>query len=268
MRKFATIIGGLQILVLTAAMALPAQAAINIGAPQANSGSVVSLRSGTVSGSQTVVSYYTGSSTQASTSTNSTTTTATYVSPVSAPTTGTSVVSLSNYLNRNYTAPTTTTATQTNTGSQTTTSTTTSTTTTQGSYPAIPRITSLTADQQAIIDMVNQERVNAGLAPLKVDFRLVSVGQAKADDMKNNNYFDHISPTYGTPWAMMAAVGLNPKWAGENIAYNSSVAAVMRAWMQSPGHRANILDPKFTHIGVGVAYRSASNLYVQEFAQE
>jgi len=86
--------------------------------------------------------------------------------------------------------------------------------------------------------------------------------------MQTNHYFSHTSPTYGSPWAMMELAGLKVQWAGENIAGNNSAAGAMAAWMQSPEHRANILDPKFTHIGVGVAYGSPYNIYVQEFLQE
>ena len=120
-----------------------------------------------------------------------------------------------------------------------------------------------------MVDMINQERTAAGVSPLKVDLRLASVAQAKANDLKANNYFAHISPVYGSPWAMMQQVGLNVQWAGENIAGNDSVGGAMAAFMQDPGHRANILDPRFTHVGVGIAYGSAyGNLYVQEFLQE
>ncbi|HBP62693.1 MAG TPA: hypothetical protein DD730_00115, partial [Desulfosporosinus sp.] len=71
------------------------------------------------------------------------------------------------------------------------------------------------------------------------------------------------------PWAMMQQVGITVKWAGENISGNKSVSGSMAALMLSPGHRANILDPRFTHVGVGIAYGSAyGNLYVQEFLQQ
>jgi len=135
--------------------------------------------------------------------------------------------------------------------------------------PAIQPATALTADEQNMVDMVNQERAAAGVRPLQVDLRLAAVARAKAADMKANNYFGHTSPTYGSPWAMMQQVGLIVKWAGENIGGNKSVAGAMAAWMSDPGHRANILDPRFTHVGVGIVYGSAyGNLYVQEFLQE
>ncbi|WP_088185946.1 CAP domain-containing protein [Desulfosporosinus sp. FKA] len=181
------------------------------------------------------------------------------------PSLGGSVVSLKNINQSSSSVPVTSTPPTSNTSPTSSSSSPTTTPTT----PAIPAVTSLTPDEQQMVDMINQERAAAGVAPLKVDFRLVSVGQAKADDMKANNYFDHTSPTYGSPWAMMQEVGLTVGWAGENIAGNDSVSGAMAAFMQSPGHKANILDPRFTHVGVGIAYGSAyGNLYVQEFLQE
>jgi uncharacterized YkwD family protein len=120
-----------------------------------------------------------------------------------------------------------------------------------------------------MLNLVNKERAAAGVQPLQIDLRLVAAARAKAADMKTNNYFDHTSPTYGSPWALMQSFGLTVQWAGENIGGNQTVAAAMAAWMQSSGHRENILDPRFTHLGVGVAYGSSyGNLYVQEFLQE
>ncbi|AFM39693.1 uncharacterized protein with SCP/PR1 domains [Desulfosporosinus acidiphilus SJ4] len=182
---------------------------------------------------------------------------------------GGSVVSLKN-INPSSPVPVTSTPTPSNPSSNPSQSSSSSSTpTTAPTTPAIPTITSLTPDEQQMVDMINQERAAAGVAPLKVDFRLVSVGQAKANDMKANNYFAHTSPTYGSPWAMMQDVGLTVGWAGENIAGNDSVSGAMAALMQSPAHKANILDPRFTHVGIGIAYGSAyGNLYVQEFLQE
>ncbi len=87
--------------------------------------------------------------------------------------------------------------------------------------------------------------------------------------MADNDYFSHTSPTYGSPFDMMKAEGISYRSAGENIAGNSSASAAMTAWMQSQGHRANILNSNYTHIGVGVAYQASPyNIYVQEFTQE
>jgi len=126
-----------------------------------------------------------------------------------------------------------------------------------------PATAGLTADEQKMVTMINQERIAAGVNPLTVDLRLVAVGRDKANDMKVNNYFSHISPTLGTPWAMMKTAGLPVGWAGENIGKTQSVESAMAGFMRSPGHKANILDPRFTHVGIGIA----GNLFVQEFLQ-
>ena len=128
---------------------------------------------------------------------------------------------------------------------------------------AAPVVAASSADEQKMVDMINQERIAAGVNPLKVEPRLASVGLAKANDMKTNNYFSHTSPTLGSPWDMMKQAGLPVGWAGENIGKTQSVESAMAGFMNSPGHKANILDPRFTHVGIGIA----GNLFVQEFLQ-
>lgn len=103
-----------------------------------------------------------------------------------------------------------------------------------------------------VIRLVNVERTKAGLSTLTEDTNLSKVALVKATDMKTNNYFSHTSPTYGSPFDMMKQFGISYKYAGENIAMGQKTpAAVMEAWMNSEGHRANILSSNFTHIGVG-----------------
>lgn len=115
---------------------------------------------------------------------------------------------------------------------------------------------------QQVLDIVNQERQKAGLQPLKMNTELSKMAMAKAQDMYNNNYFDHQSPTYGSPFDMMNSFGITYKTAGENIARGqTSPTEVMNQWMNSPGHRQNILDSSFTQIGV--AYYNSE--WVQEF---
>lgn len=112
--------------------------------------------------------------------------------------------------------------------------------------------TGLTASEQQMLNLVNQERSRAGLAPLKADLELTKVARLKSQDMINRNYFDHQSPTYGSPFDMMKRFGISYNTAGENIAGNSSVERAHQALMNSPGHRANILSSKYTHIGIGI----------------
>jgi uncharacterized YkwD family protein len=110
----------------------------------------------------------------------------------------------------------------------------------------------LTADENYIFQQVNSERAQAGLAPLEIDYRLVRTARAKSQDMIDNGYFDHQSPVLGSPFDQMQNAGISYRFAGENIAGNNSVSQAMQAWINSPGHRANILNPDFTRIGIGV----------------
>jgi uncharacterized YkwD family protein len=114
------------------------------------------------------------------------------------------------------------------------------------------KATHLTADEKLILEQVNVERKKAGLAPLTIDYRLVQTARAKSQDMIDNGYFDHDSPNLGSPFDQMKRAGISYRSAGENIAGNSSAAGAMEAWMNSPGHRANILNPDLTHMGIGV----------------
>lgn len=103
-----------------------------------------------------------------------------------------------------------------------------------------------------VVDLVNAERAKAGLRPLVADFELTKVARLKCQDMRDQDYFDHISPTYGSPFDMMDQFGISYRLAGENIAAGQRTPAeTMDGWMNSPGHKANILKPEFTHIGVG-----------------
>ncbi|MEC0371629.1 CAP domain-containing protein [Paenibacillus chibensis] len=122
--------------------------------------------------------------------------------------------------------------------------------TTQSSYAA------------EVIKLVNQERAKAGLKALTENTKLSGMAMDKAKDMNNNNYFDHNSPTYGSPFDMMKKYGISYSYAGENIAKGQKTPAdVMTAWMNSSGHRANILNSNYTTIGV--AYYNG--YWVQEF---
>jgi len=113
-----------------------------------------------------------------------------------------------------------------------------------------------------VTDLVNQERAKAGLKPVQMDAALSNVALAKAADMSNNNYFDHTSPTYGSPFDMMKKYGISFMTAGENIAMGQrSPEEVMNQWMNSEGHRQNIMNPAFTKIGVGFT----NGYWVQEF---
>lgn len=105
---------------------------------------------------------------------------------------------------------------------------------------------------EAVLQLVNDERSKAGLQPLKMSEELRSIATLKARDMKDNNYFDHTSKTYGTPFQMLQDFGVHYSAAGENIAAGQRTAEeVMNAWLNSSGHRANILNKNFDTIGIG-----------------
>ena len=124
--------------------------------------------------------------------------------------------------------------------------------------------------QQQVVDLVNQERAKHGLSPLQMKQDLNSVAQMKAQDMTDKKYFSHTSPTYGSPFDMMKKHGISYLAAGENIAMGQKTPAqVVQDWMNSPGHRANILNSNFTEIGVGVSnsYNGNGYIWVQAFCK-
>lgn len=124
----------------------------------------------------------------------------------------------------------------------------------------------LTADELEVFNLINQQRLQNGLSTLKVDMEVQRVARIKAQDMVNNNYFSHTSPTYGSPFDMLKSFGVSYKSAGENIAGNSNNSAAVTAWMNSPGHRANILNGSYNYTGVGVINGSKyGKIYVQMF---
>lgn len=118
--------------------------------------------------------------------------------------------------------------------------------------PTVP--TDIRTQENEVIRLVNVERTKRGLQPLKANWELSRVARLKSQDMANKGYFSHQSPTYGSPFNMMENFGIRFSSAGENIAYGQKTPAqVMTAWMNSPGHKANILSPSYTEIGVGLA---------------
>lgn len=123
-----------------------------------------------------------------------------------------------------------------------------------GQKLTIPNIDDIKAQENEVIKLVNAERARNGLQALKSNWELSRVARYKSQDMADKNYFSHISPTYGSPFKMMEDFGIRFSSAGENIAMGQRTPQeVMNAWMNSPGHRANILSPSYTEIGVGLA---------------
>lgn len=126
--------------------------------------------------------------------------------------------------------------------------------------------TTMTADEKEVFDLINKQRTQNGLSALKLDTETLRVARIKAQDMVDNNYFSHNSPTYGTPFQMLNSFKISYKTAGENIAGNSSNSAAVTAWMNSSGHKANILNSSFNYTGIGVVKGSKyGKIYVQLF---
>lgn len=123
-----------------------------------------------------------------------------------------------------------------------------------GQRVTIPNLDATKSIENQVIALTNQERAKHGLRALTQDWELSRVARYKSMDMRDKNYFSHTSPTYGSPFTMMKNFGINYRAAAENIAAGQTTAQeVVQAWMNSPGHRANILSGNYTHIGVGYA---------------
>lgn len=119
-----------------------------------------------------------------------------------------------------------------------------------------------------MIDLVNQERTSRGVPALTFDPELVPVARGHSRDMLTQGYFSHTSPTTGTLANRLNDAGVGYTQAGENLAYAPTLSVAHRGLMQSEGHRANILEPGFERIGIGILSASDGTLMVtQVFAR-
>nr|WP_289038921.1 CAP domain-containing protein [uncultured Allobacillus sp.] len=117
-----------------------------------------------------------------------------------------------------------------------------------------------------VLELVNEERKAQGLKPLEFSVQVSEVARAKSHDMADSNYFDHQSPNYGSPFEMMQTFGVDYRAAGENIAMGQrSPEEVMNGWMNSEGHRKNIMHDQFTHLGVGYVEKNGTTYWTQMF---
>lgn len=124
----------------------------------------------------------------------------------------------------------------------------------------------MSSAESRILQLVNAERAKNGVKPLSSNADCTKLARMKSQDMVNKNYFSHQSPTYGSPFDMLKANNVSYMYAGENIAMNQSADAAFKAWMNSEGHRKNILNPNFTDLGVGIASKgNGSYIYTQLF---
>ena len=131
----------------------------------------------------------------------------------------------------------------------------------------VPNLAEVKKLAKEVLVLVNQERAKVGLSALKDNWQLARVARYKSEDMRDKNYFSHTSPTYGSPFDMIKNFGIKYMAAGENIAMGQpTAAAVMKSWMNSPGHKSNILSKNFTELGVGVAKSKSGSVYwTQQF---
>lgn len=125
----------------------------------------------------------------------------------------------------------------------------------------------------AIVEETNKSRSQHGLAPLTAHYLLDDAAAGHSSEMLNTGYFSHTSPTPGrrSPRERIMAQGLAPQSTGENLYYSKGMAAqslakrCVESWLNSPGHRRNLLDPNFTHVGIGVAERNGQIYVTQVF---
>ena len=131
----------------------------------------------------------------------------------------------------------------------------------------IPVNSGISSIEKQVITLTNAQRAQYGLAPLTINWELSRMARYKSQDMVDHNYFDHNSPVYGSPFQMMKSFGISYSTAGENIAMGQRTPQeVVTAWMNSPGHRANILNKNFKQIGVGAVQAANGSIYwTQEF---
>lgn len=130
-----------------------------------------------------------------------------------------------------------------------------------------PAAGAISSVESKVIELTNAERRKAGLPALQADTKLSNVAREKSRDMQQKGYFSHQSPTYGSPFDMMRDFGITYQSAGENIAKGQRTPEeVVQAWMNSEGHRKNILSGNYSHIGVG--YAETGNHWTQMFIKK
>lgn len=123
---------------------------------------------------------------------------------------------------------------------------------------------SVIAQEYYAWNLLNEDRIANGLDPLPLDEELSRIARIKSADMNANNYFAHVSPTYGNVRDMLNHFGYSFQGAGENIAHHATVLKAQAAFMSSSGHRANILGRQWTKVGIGVNYDENGFVYVTQ----
>ena len=123
---------------------------------------------------------------------------------------------------------------------------------------------SLSAQEQTAGNLLNYDRARYNLSPLVIDPELSRIARIKSQDMRDNGYFAHTSPTYGDVRSMLRSFGYSFSAAGENIARHATVEKAQAAFLSSPGHRQNVLSSAYTKVGVGVAVDEKGFIYLTQ----
>jgi|UPI0002FF2329 uncharacterized protein YkwD len=136
------------------------------------------------------------------------------------------------------------------------------------SVPPVPSAPDgLTADEKRLFDLINNSRIGKGISPVAVDMKLTEIARLKAQDMIENNYFGHISPTYGSPGQMLRRFGVSFRSGGENLCKAGDVYKAHQLLLGSPEHREIMMNPKANKVGVAVVPQGAWVLVVELFVE-
>ena len=123
---------------------------------------------------------------------------------------------------------------------------------------------SLSAQEQTAGNLLNNDRARYNLAPLVIDPALCRIARIKSEDMRDNQYFAHTSPTYGNVRQMLNTFGYSYSAAGENIAHHATIEKAQAAFLSSSGHRKNILSSAYTKVGIGAAMDEKGFVYLTQ----
>ena len=132
------------------------------------------------------------------------------------------------------------------------------------SFAAHYTTASLSAQEQTAGNLLNSDRARYNLPPLAIDPELCRIARIKSQDMRDNQYFAHTSPTYGDVRSMLKQFGYAYTAAGENIAHHATIDKAQAAFLSSPGHRKNILSSTYTKVGIGIAVDSKGFVYLTQ----
>ncbi len=120
----------------------------------------------------------------------------------------------------------------------------------------------ISAEEKKLFDLINQERQKAGVTPLQIDEKVFKAARIKSQDMNDKSYFSHTSPTFGSSTTLLKNEGVSYRYFGENIAKNYNVESAHNSLMNSDGHRKNILNPNYTHVGIGIVNGYYTEIFI------